>query len=269
MAACVREPDSLSQEEKEERTLHFLFEAANKLALVAPAASRSMVARMRALAASTDVGLHTSVVQRFCRRCSQIYVPGSNCFARVKQPLRRRRRRRPRPRAPKAKAAAVKGGSQQVQHAHSKLLSQQKNSTKNARRRKSMCYICCVCGCWQRFPLPRRPRPDAAGSFAARIAASKPAEAFFGRGGHRRAVAQEAKNAALAVKRARAAKKVASATASATAAPETEGKVGPNDAACSTSNPPSQKRRRQRDKMAVALEAVPRSGGGAGDFLGF
>lgn len=88
---------SLTKDEwRESQTMRFLLEAAHKYAILAPAASRSMITRMRAVAHSAKFAVHKSVAQRFCRRCSQVYVPGTNCAVTLEPVPRKRRRRFPR-----------------------------------------------------------------------------------------------------------------------------------------------------------------------------
>lgn len=62
-------------------------------ALLAPAASRSMVTWMRSMASASKFNLHQSVSQRYCRQCSQIYVAGSNCAIRVVRARKKRLRK--------------------------------------------------------------------------------------------------------------------------------------------------------------------------------
>ena len=80
--------------DRDDRTLRFLVEAAHAYAIVAPAVSRAMMVRMRSLAAATDVEIHQNIRQRFCAKCSQIYVPGSNCYVSIGQPVKKKRRAR-------------------------------------------------------------------------------------------------------------------------------------------------------------------------------
>merc|ERR1712032_135211 len=58
-----------------------------------PATSRSMVLNLRRYSATTRIPLHATVENRFCSRCSQVYVPGKNCHVKV-EGLRRKRRPR-------------------------------------------------------------------------------------------------------------------------------------------------------------------------------
>jgi len=169
--------------DRDERTLQFLIEAAHTYALIAPAASRAMSLRFRAVAAAAGIEIHPNVRQRFCDGCSQIFVPGSNCHVSVKRGRRRRRRRR-------SIAGSQRRGCA-IGHAvdaKTRTVSSSKKPSKKPPA-KHVQYLCCVCSHTKRLRLEPKAK-----------ARAMPC------GGKRSTAKEEARNAAAAAKRARAAR---------------------------------------------------------------
>lgn len=210
-----------------EQTLHFLLEASQAYALLAPAVSRALSAQLRAVAAAKHISLHSSVTHRLCRRCSQTFVPGSNCTVTLKK-VRRKRRKRALKKKSKEKTPTTsrgadhRGGSHRFQnppHRPKKLEEQQPNRATLKKCRRCVVYRCKACGARRRFPLAKRSR--------LRLRRKQPSQVQQARGqsqqfrveqapvtaaDHRRQMAlEEARNAAAAVKRAKKAAKVAAA----------------------------------------------------------
>jgi len=159
----------------EDRTLRFLFEAANAYALLAPATSRSMMLHLRHCSAIARVPLHATVENRFCSRCSQVYVQGKNCNVKVEGPRRKRRCRS------KQKTALNKAKPEKddvfFEDVHPIKLASNSRPTKNvgkpqhecpprkpqvARRpdpnrpqvaNRKVCHVCKVCRFEQRFKV--------------------------------------------------------------------------------------------------------------------
>ncbi|CAE8616156.1 unnamed protein product, partial [Polarella glacialis] len=158
----------MSASDREDRTMQFLFEAANKYALLAPAVARSMAARLRSVAAAAKVSLHSASVENlFCPRCSQVYVPGINCRVAV-EPLRKRKRRkrcllrRSSTTAPAARTLTprrtqhAKGPSKAVPS--DALVAEPSRRRGPAKPKRCMRYWCGICGHGRRLRLPPRER---------------------------------------------------------------------------------------------------------------
>lgn len=187
--------------------MHFLLEAAHAYALLAPAASRSMLARARGLAKASKFEVHSSLRQKFCGNCSQIFVPGANCRVRI-EPWRKRRRRAPtigeaenasaadtsrRRRGRQASAArpiSAAEGNKEVWASKQRQGPALSTAIPLRRRLKRLCHSCAVCGHVQR----------------AKVDATRKASQRQDHSQARRAdVAEEARNAKQAMKRVRSA----------------------------------------------------------------
>merc|ERR1719336_1485375 len=228
-----------------------------------------MIARMCAVAESAKIHVAPSVTQRFCRGCSQIYVPGSNCHVRTERVKRRRRRRG----TPTATSSAKKEVSRADDLPAAKKA--QKSASARSRRGRFMCYSCTVCGRQQRFSLPARPRQIARRPCAGDAATAT--QPLTGKEANRKRLATEARNAAMAVKRARAAAKgvPAKGHAKGSGGPAAKGDVEKAPSPLTTSAPQAsasasaphaasevgaaQKKRRKGDKMGAALDAAART----------
>eukprot|EP00438_Fugacium_kawagutii_P009448 Skav202059 [mRNA] locus=scaffold1138:542258:543205:- [translate_table: standard] len=234
----------LDLEQHQDRTLRFLCEAATQYAVLAPAVSRSLGRRLRTQAKSAKVALHPSTEQLFCPKCSQAYVPGSNCHVSTRQ---RRRKRKPRKKSkkssnkltplPKSSASKAFGNSKSSgaqaakiepkakPKAESKAEPKAKPRAKIAKAKRFVQYTCKVCRHSRRIPLPKRPRVSQKSQVSG--------------GGHRTvaqkkqaAACEEARNAARAAKRQKA---KAKAMASAGAKIEEHGEACEAEAAGSSS----------------------------------
>lgn len=185
--------------------MHFLLEAAHAYALLAPAASRSMIARARGLAKANKFEVHSSLRQKFCGNCSQIFVPGANCRVRI-EPWRKRRRRPPanggagkadtadassrrrgRP-SSTARPNPATDGKKEVWASKQRQGAALPAAAPLRRRLKRLCHACAVCGHVQRAKV------DATRKASQRQDSSQ---------GRKADSAEEARNAKQAMKRAR------------------------------------------------------------------
>ena len=198
-------------DEQQDRTLRFLCEAATRYAILAPAVSRSLGRRLRTQAKSSKVVLHPSTEQLFCPKCSQAYVPGSNCRVSTRRRKKKRRKkkkeRKSSKEAPSPKPLTSKGGKGSGEKGAVETREGKTESKAKTRATKYVQYSCGVCRHRRRIPLPHRKQkrvaqgPGAGNSGAFRTVAQKKQDAAL----------QEAKNAARAAKRQKAKVKAAAA----------------------------------------------------------
>eukprot|EP00747_Dinoflagellata_sp_TGD_P029687 gnl/TRDRNA2_/TRDRNA2_134090_c0_seq1.p1 gnl/TRDRNA2_/TRDRNA2_134090_c0~~gnl/TRDRNA2_/TRDRNA2_134090_c0_seq1.p1 ORF type:complete len:357 (-),score=64.28 gnl/TRDRNA2_/TRDRNA2_134090_c0_seq1:168-1238(-) len=167
--------------DRDERTARFLLEASHMYALLAPAASRSMLARMRAVAAAGSLDIHSSVSQRYCARCSQVCVPGSTGRVSVelgKRPWRRLRHRQRRAKDVPSKNRRRLPGAQGAANIRADgigTVASGKRLYTPQPAARCVCYTCGVCGHSQRQTIPKRPLPPATKAHDGRLARAEEA----------------------------------------------------------------------------------------------